>query len=59
MSSHLSETADGQKKTISDPKILPGTVIYDVNLTMTLRAAMSATSGINAIAHPGSTQKPM
>ncbi|GAQ03430.1 maleylacetate reductase [Aspergillus lentulus] len=47
----LGETAEGLKKTRSDPKILPGTVIYDVDLTMTLPAAMSATSGVNAIAH--------
>ncbi|KAJ6187298.1 hypothetical protein N7519_002206 [Penicillium mononematosum] len=47
----LGETADGLKKTRSDPKILPGTVIYDVDLTMTLPTAMSATSGVNAIAH--------
>ncbi|KUI64218.1 Maleylacetate reductase [Cytospora mali] len=32
----LGETADGAKKTRSDPKILPGTVIYDVDFTMTL-----------------------
>lgn len=49
----LGETADGLKKTRSDPRILPGTVIYDVDLTMTLPAAMSATSGVNAIAHAG------
>jgi alcohol dehydrogenase class IV len=49
----LGETAEGLKKTRSDPKILPGTVIYDVDLTMTLPAAMSATSGVNAIAHAG------
>ena len=49
----LGETADGVKKTRSDPKILPGTVIYDVNLTMTLPTGMSATSGVNAIAHAG------
>ncbi|KAL4784590.1 hypothetical protein BJX76DRAFT_347715 [Aspergillus varians] len=47
----LGETADGLKKTHSDPKILPGTVIYDVDLTMTLPPATSATSGVNAIAH--------
>ncbi|OBT41575.1 hypothetical protein VE00_09163 [Pseudogymnoascus sp. WSF 3629] len=47
----LGETADGQKKTRSDPKILPGTVIYDVDFTMTLPVALSATSGVNAIAH--------
>ena len=49
----LGETAEGQKKTRSDPKILPGTVIYDVDLTMTLPTALSATSGVNAIAHAG------
>jgi alcohol dehydrogenase class IV len=49
----LGETADGQKRTRSDPKILPGTVIYDVNLTLTLPADMSATSGVNSIAHAG------
>lgn len=47
----LGETADGLKQTRSDPSILPGTVIYDVNLTLTLPASLSATSGINAIAH--------
>jgi alcohol dehydrogenase class IV len=47
----LGETAAGVKKTRSDPKILPGTVVYDVDLTMTLPVGMSSTSGINAIAH--------
>ena len=47
----LGETAEGIKKTRRDPKILPGTVIYDVDLTMTLPTALSATSGVNAIAH--------
>ncbi|EAS29251.3 maleylacetate reductase [Coccidioides immitis RS] len=47
----LGETADGVKKTRSDPKILPGTVIYDVDFTMSLPVGMSATSGVNAIAH--------
>ncbi|KAF8861461.1 putative maleylacetate reductase [Acephala macrosclerotiorum] len=47
----LGETADGRKTTRSDPKILPTTVIYDVDLTMTLPVGMSATSGVNAIAH--------
>ncbi len=47
----LGETRDGQKVTQSSPRILPEVVIYDVDLTMTLPAALSATSGINAIAH--------
>lgn len=49
----LGETHDGKKTTKNDPKILPGTVIYDVDLTMTLPPSMSATSGVNAIAHAG------
>jgi alcohol dehydrogenase class IV len=49
----LGETANGIKQTRSDTKILPGTVIYDVNLTLSLPASMSATSGVNAIAHAG------
>jgi alcohol dehydrogenase class IV len=49
----LGETSDGQKKTRVDPKILPTTVIYDVDLTMTLPAGLSATSGVNALAHAG------
>lgn len=49
----LGETAEGRKTTKSDPKILPGTVIYDVDFTMTLPPALSATSGVNAIAHAG------
>ncbi len=53
MTTHLGETAEGRKTTRSDPKILPGTVIYDVDLTMSLPPELSATSGINAIAHAG------
>lgn len=49
----LGETADGKKTTRTDLKILPGTVIYDVDFTMTLPPALSATSGVNAIAHAG------
>jgi alcohol dehydrogenase class IV len=49
----LGETADGTKTTRSDPKILPGIVIYDVDLTMTLPSTLSATSGVNAMAHAG------
>jgi len=47
----LGETESGQKTTRSSPAILPETVIYDVELTLGLPVAMSATSGINAIAH--------
>ena len=47
----LGETKDGIKTTRSGPEILPGTVIYDVELTHGLPVATSVTSGINAIAH--------
>ena len=47
----LGETKDGAKTTIRNVKILPQTVIYDVDLTLTLPTALSGTSGINAIAH--------
>ena len=47
----LGETQDGAKVTRSDPRILPEVVIYDIELTCSLPAALSATSGINAIAH--------
>jgi alcohol dehydrogenase class IV len=53
MTSHLGETKDGRKTTQTDPRIFPATVIYDVDLTMSLPAKLSATSGINAIAHAG------
>ena len=41
----------GLKKTGRDPKVLPRTVIYDPELTLTLPPALSAASGMNAIAH--------
>jgi alcohol dehydrogenase class IV len=51
MTSILGETRDGLKTTQSSPKILPETVIYDVELTLTMPPSLSATSGLNAIAH--------
>jgi alcohol dehydrogenase class IV/protocatechuate 3,4-dioxygenase beta subunit len=47
----LGETKDGVKTTYSDPKLQPGTVIYDVDLTLSLPVAFSVTSGVNAMAH--------
>ena len=44
-------TAAGLKKTGKDPRVLPRTVIYDPELTLTLPVSMSVTSGMNAIAH--------
>jgi maleylacetate reductase len=44
-------TAQGQKKTGRDPRVLPKTVIYDPVLTMSLPARIAGPSGMNAIAH--------
>lgn len=44
-------TEGGIKKTGRDKKVLPRTVIYDPTLTTSLPAMLSATSGMNAIAH--------
>jgi maleylacetate reductase len=47
----LGETRDGLKTTQRSLKILPEVILYDVDLTLTLPMGLSATSGINAIAH--------
>jgi alcohol dehydrogenase class IV len=47
----LGETMGRVKITRRDLELLPDTVVYDVNLTMSLPPGFSATSGINAIAH--------
>lgn len=47
----LGETKDGLKTTVRTNDVLPETVIYDVDLTLSLPASLTATSGINAIAH--------
>lgn len=44
-------TEAGLKKTGKDPRVLPRTVIYDPDLTLTLPVALSVSSGMNAIAH--------
>ncbi|MBX3653091.1 MAG: maleylacetate reductase [Ramlibacter sp.] len=44
-------TEGGLKKTGRDPRVLPRTVIYDPELTLTLPVGLSITSGMNAIAH--------
>ncbi len=44
-------TEAGVKKTGRDARVLPRSVIYDPELTLTLPWEMSVTSGINAIAH--------
>jgi alcohol dehydrogenase class IV len=44
-------TQGGSKTTGRDARVLPRTVIYDPDLTLSLPVALSATSGMNAIAH--------
>ncbi|GAA3949946.1 maleylacetate reductase [Gordonia caeni] len=44
-------TTDGRKETGRDQRVLPASVVYDPDLTLTLPVAMSVTSGINAMAH--------
>jgi alcohol dehydrogenase class IV len=44
-------TEAGAKKTGSDPRVLPKSVIYDPRLTLNLPPAVSGPSGMNAIAH--------
>jgi alcohol dehydrogenase class IV len=44
-------TEGGLKKTGKDSRVLPRTVIYDPELTLTLPPQLSITSGLNAIAH--------
>jgi maleylacetate reductase len=44
-------TDRGAKRTGRDPRVLPASVLYDPDLTLTLPGGLSATSGMNAIAH--------
>ncbi|CAB3801466.1 Maleylacetate reductase [Paraburkholderia caffeinitolerans] len=44
-------TDDGLKKTGRDWRVMPRSVIYDPELTLTLPVPLSMTSGMNAIAH--------
>ncbi|HEY3597952.1 MAG TPA: maleylacetate reductase [Paraburkholderia sp.] len=44
-------TAGREKKTGKSYRVLPRTVIYDASLTLTLPVGLTATSGLNAIAH--------
>ncbi|ALK30092.1 MULTISPECIES: maleylacetate reductase [Burkholderia] len=47
----LGETSDGLKTTVRSAKVLPETVIYDVDLTIDLPVKLSGVSGMNALAH--------
>lgn len=47
----LGETKNGVKTTQRSAKVLPETVIYDVDLSMDLPVRLTGVSGMNAIAH--------
>lgn len=49
----VTRVIDGQarKLTVSDPRIVPRLVIYDPQLTLDLPASVTASTGINALAH--------
>jgi alcohol dehydrogenase class IV len=51
MTSLVGETQAGRKQTTRDDRILPRTVIYDVNNTIDLPLRTTVTSAVNAIAH--------
>jgi alcohol dehydrogenase class IV len=44
-------TRGTEKTTGSDPRVLPRTVIYDAELTLTLPRELTIASGLNAVAH--------
>ncbi len=47
----LGQTDAGVKSTLTDPRVLPDVVIYDPELAVSLPRELSATSGLNAMAH--------
>ncbi|KAG6845135.1 hypothetical protein H0H87_000371 [Tephrocybe sp. NHM501043] len=47
----IGQTENGLKTTQKTLKVLPEVIIYDVDLTLSLPARMTVTSGVNAIAH--------
>lgn len=47
----LGQTENGVKETLRSPKVQPEVILYDPELVAMLPAAMTVTSGLNAIAH--------
>lgn len=47
----IGQTEKGLKTTQRTLKVLPEVIIYDIDLTLSLPAEMTVTSGLNAIAH--------
>ena len=44
-------TQDGAKRTGREPRVQPVAVVYDPSLTLSMPAELTATSGMNALAH--------
>ncbi|NBE06944.1 maleylacetate reductase [Paragemmobacter ruber] len=47
----LGQTENGQKTTITTPKVRPEVILYDAELVRTLPVSMTVTSALNAMAH--------
>jgi maleylacetate reductase len=47
----LGQTENGEKTTLTDPKVQPEVILYDAELVATLPVAMTVTSALNAMAH--------
>jgi maleylacetate reductase len=47
----LGQTEQGRKTTLRSPRVLPRTIVYDVDLTLGMPARLSIVSGMNAMAH--------
>lgn len=47
----LGQTEDGVKTTLTDARVLPGSILYDPELVGTLPRALTVTSTLNAMAH--------
>jgi alcohol dehydrogenase class IV len=47
----LGETREGVKHTLRSAKVLPETILYDIELTVGLPVRVSMASGLNAMAH--------
>jgi maleylacetate reductase len=47
----LGQTEGGKKTTLTDPRLRPAVILYDVTLVRSLPKALAVSSGMNAIAH--------
>ncbi|KKC34228.1 maleylacetate reductase [Devosia psychrophila] len=47
----LGQTQDGEKTTMTDPRLRPAVIVYDVALVKTMPPALAISSGLNALAH--------